>query len=156
LGNNGAAAQHFESVAKMISVSEKSSLLGRYVERHPEFPGIVHYNRASALSKTDNWDDYKMALSLMTSLLSHLDGCPSADGQAPSTTDTGDANYKRLLKEAADVAGNEPCTPEVATTIGCPKQRMRLEVLALSALASALVFELESPSEYPLTQPLRL
>ena len=75
-GNNGAAAQHFEMLSQMIRDSDQSSRLNAYVKAHPEVLDVVLYNLASALSKTDNWDDYKAALGVLTELLSRLDQCP--------------------------------------------------------------------------------
>jgi tetratricopeptide (TPR) repeat protein len=155
LGNNGAAAQHFDLLSKMIGGSDESSLLGKYVAKHSEFPGIVVYNHASALAKTDNWEDYKMASDLLIDLLRQLNQCSTSDRRGPAP-DLGKMQYNALLDKVTKLMSSKPRPTVVRTNIQCPTQRMRLEVLALSALASAMVFELERPSEYPLSQPRKL
>src|SRR5262249_2266187 len=120
------------------------------VQAHPEVPDIVLYNLAASLSKTINWDDYKQAIAHLWALLSRLESCTGRQTRRLSEAELDrKQRYQEILNKLKDLFKINPAANQDASLINCSTQKMRLELLALSAVASALVFELEPPLAQP-------
>jgi tetratricopeptide (TPR) repeat protein len=159
-GLNEESAQHLEMLGTMIN-DRNSKTVASYLEKHPEFPFIVYYSLASTLSKTDDWDDCTRAVAILTELLRRLSNCecPQSSNAAVNGVDRSlpeESDLTALLDELSALFDQKQAKPCVERPLNCPRQRARLKMLCLSALAAALVFDLEKPTEYLLSKLRRL
>ncbi len=115
LGRNEAAAEHLALLERMATNAAGSlPSMHDFLKKHPEFLHTIRYNKAVALSKMKTWEAHHKALDILDSIIDDLGpGASAAAGAAAAVVS--DKNTERI----------------------------RLEMLARSARAAALPFELE-------------
>jgi tetratricopeptide (TPR) repeat protein len=72
LGDNEAAVEHYAFLERLVESRDPKShsvAANRLLDKHPDFLYIVRYNRASALTKIDDWDCHKRAIKLLEGLI---------------------------------------------------------------------------------------
>jgi tetratricopeptide (TPR) repeat protein len=126
LGRREAAADHFEFLDRMLAEHGRSQPLSDFLRRHPEFVYTVQYNWAVCLSKIENNRSRSLALAILDDLIANVTESPIAP-EEPA---------------AAAVTLPHPLAPRTPLSPG-GSQRLRIEMLARSARASALLGELE-------------
>jgi tetratricopeptide (TPR) repeat protein len=124
IGNDEIAAEHFEFLERMVAEQAKAETISNLLLRHPEFIYTVQYNQAVCLAKEKNPERRKRALAILDELIASTTESTSPGATAPQSSHANPPTGR-----PRHVPGSQP--------------RLKIEMLARSARAAALLEQLE-------------